>query len=45
MSGLIYRSTYTIDQLAKEIIKKEKAAKVLQDLTESQPDSEFEEVD
>ena len=34
-----------IDQLAKEIKKKEKAAKVLQDFTESQPDSEFEEVD
>ena len=33
-----------IDQLAKEIKKKEKAAKVLQDLTESQPDSEFEEL-
>ena len=36
--------TKAFDQLAKEIKKKEKAAKVLQDLTESQPDSEFEEV-
>ena len=34
-----------VDQLAKEIKKKEKAAKVTHDLTESQPDSEFEEVD
>ncbi len=33
-----------IDQLTKEIKKKEKAAKVPQDLTESQPDSEFEEL-
>ena len=33
-----------VDQLVKEIKKKEKAAKVPQDLTESQPDSEFEEV-
>jgi hypothetical protein len=32
------------DQLVKEIKKKEKAAKVPQDLTESQPDSEFEEL-
>ena len=30
--------------VSKEIKKKEKAAKVLQDLTESQPDSEFEEL-
>lgn len=37
--------TKAFDQLSKEIKKKEKAAKVLQDLTESQPDSEFEEVD
>ena len=37
--------TKAVDQLAKEIKKKEKAHKVLQDLTESQPDSEFEEVD
>ena len=37
--------TKAFDQLAKEIKKKEKAAKVLKDLTESQPDSEFEEVD
>jgi len=37
--------TKAVDQLAKEIKKKEKAHKVPQDLTESQPDSEFEEVD
>jgi hypothetical protein len=37
--------TKAIDQLVKEIKKKEKAAKVPQDLTESQPDSEFEEFD
>ena len=34
-----------VAQLAKEITKRERAAKVPQDLTESQPDSEFEEVD
>ena len=37
--------TKAFDQLAKEITKRERAAKVPQDLTESQPDSEFEEVD
>jgi hypothetical protein len=34
-----------VDQLVKEIKKKERAAKVPQDLTESWLDSEFEEVD
>ena len=37
--------TKALDQLAKEYKKKEKAAKVPQDLNESQPDSEFEELD
>jgi hypothetical protein len=37
--------TKALDQLAKEYKKKEKAAKVPQDLTESQPDSEFVELD
>ena len=37
--------TKAFDQLAKEIKKKVKAANVTHDLTESQPDSEFEEVD
>ena len=36
--------TKAVDQLVKEIKKKEKAAKFPQDLTESQPDSEFEEL-
>jgi hypothetical protein len=37
--------TKAIDQLVKEIKKKENAAKVPKDLTESQPDSECEELD
>jgi hypothetical protein len=38
------RISEPVDQLAKDFKKKEKAAKVPQDLTESQPDSEFEEL-
>jgi len=38
------RISETVAQLAKEIKKKEKATKLSVDLTESQPDSKFEEL-